>query len=474
MINAGGRDFRWAVPGELGYDDSGLESNHVVMARRHIAWLEKELPAWIREGLVSEAGAEALRARYRGDRTEGRNWALTIFGILGGLLIGTGIITILANNWEELGRGARTVVALLPMLAAQSLAVFVFRRNLRSSTAWKEGVAAFWVMALGAALSLIWQTYHLPHEWTQFFMLWALLSLPVVYLMDSLAGMTLYLVAASVWGLSEVTAFGSRATVHFYWMLLAAAVPMAVMRRRAAVESAGTAFVFWLLAAGLCVGTAGSLVALSPGGDELVILAIALVGAVAVGISRSAFQRLSHPWKDPFGIVGGLTIVILALALSFGTPWTSMPDAELGLWIFLGVAAIFWVGCSVPVARAGRPGPAGLLLLAFPVVLTVDLLLSAGGGEVAELIYNGYLLVLGILLICDGARSASLSIANAGLVVVAVHLIVRLFDSDIPFTLKGILFIVVGAGFLGANYAIVKKRREKGSGPRVTPTPSSS
>lgn len=444
------------------------------MARRHLAWLEKELPDWVRDGLISEEGAQALRARYAQDHGEGRNWALTIFSILGGLLIGTGIITILANNWEELGRGARTVIALLPLLAAQALAVFVFRGNLRSSMAWREGVGAFWVMAIGVALSLIWQTYHLPNEWTQFFFLWALLSLPVVYLMNSLAAVALYLLAASIWGLSELEVFGGRSTVHLYWMLLAAAIPMAVMRRRASVESAGSTFVFWLLAIGVCVGSGGSLAALSYGDGELVVLAVSLVAAVAVGISRVAFQRVSHPWKDPFGMLGGLTIFILALALSFESPWSSLPDATPGLWIFVGVAAVAWVGLSVQVVRKRTSGPAGLVLLASPLVVLVDLVLSTGDADLAVILYNGYLLALGVLLIWDGARCERLSVANAGLVVVAVHLLVRLFDSDIPFTVKGILFILVGVGFLGANYAIVKRRRGKHPVPPPSTTPPSS
>jgi hypothetical protein len=100
--------------------------------------------------------------------------------------------------------------------------------------------------------------------------------------------------------------------------------------------------------------------------------------------------------------------------------------------------------------------------------------IASHGGDIAAFFYNGYLLALGVLLIWDGARCASLSLANAGLLVVAVHLLVRLFDSDIPFTLKGILFILVGVGFLGANFAIVKRRRQTRSDAPEPPTSTSS
>ena len=331
-------------------------------------------------------------------------------------------------------------------------------------------------MALGAALSLIWQTYHLPSEWTLFFLLWALLSLPVVYLMDSLVAMALYLVVASVWSLSAVDVFHGSETVNFYWVLLGAAVPMAVMRRRADADSAGSAFVFWLLAMSLCVGTGVSLAALSHGSDDLIALIIALVATSAVAVSRLAFHQLTQPWKDPFGLFGGLTIFILALVLSFESPWGSNLEGEIGSWLFTGVAAVIWLGLSWLVLQGGRMGPVGILLLAFPVVLLADLAFSMVSfrGDIAVFLYNLYLLALGVLLIWDGARRASLSLANAGLLVVAVHLLVRLFDSDIPFTLKGILFILVGVGFLGANFAIVKKRRQTRSDVPEPPTTTSS
>lgn len=417
-----------------------------------------------------------LRARYPEDRAEGRNWALTIFSILGGLLIGTGVITIFATNWDELGRGARTVVALLPMLVAQALAVHIYRRRLLDSLAWREGVATFWVVALGAALSLIWQTYHLPSEWTLFFLLWALLSLPVVYLLDSLAAVFLYLLTASVWSLSTIELFGSSVNTHFYWVLLAAAVPMALMRRKTDADSASSALAFWLLAAACWVGTGASLASLARDDGDGVVLVIALTASAFVAISCAAFRPVSRAAKDPFGLLGGLCIFGMALILSFDSPGGGLFDMAAGMGIFSGIVILIWLGFSALVIRGGAWTPVDILLIAFPLLVFVDQLLSLvmGGGDLLAILYNGYLIALGVLLIRDGARRSSLSRANAGLVVVAILLLVRLFDSDISFTLKGILFILVGVGFLAGNIAIVgRRRRALAAAPSPTIPPAS-
>src|SRR5205807_1373248 len=89
-----------------------------------------------------------------------RNWALVSFAVLGGILIGSGIILVLAHNWEDLTRPMRTVIAMLPMVVAQGLAAWVILRRTESK-AWREGVGAYWSASIGASIALVAQTYNL-------------------------------------------------------------------------------------------------------------------------------------------------------------------------------------------------------------------------------------------------------------------------------------------------------------------------
>ncbi len=59
----------------------------------------------------------------------------------GALLIGAGIILMLAHNWEDLSRPVRAALSFLPLLLAQGLAGWALVRR-PESLAWREGTGA--------------------------------------------------------------------------------------------------------------------------------------------------------------------------------------------------------------------------------------------------------------------------------------------------------------------------------------------
>ena len=72
------------------------------MRNREVRWLYTEIPTWVRSGILSEEGAERLRALY-GEPEGGRirNVALIICAIPGSVLVRSGIILLFADNWSE-------------------------------------------------------------------------------------------------------------------------------------------------------------------------------------------------------------------------------------------------------------------------------------------------------------------------------------------------------------------------------------
>ncbi len=67
-------------------------------------WITQVLPELVREGLITADQAERIRARYAADPQRSGNRMLLVFAILGSLLVGLGIILIIAHNWDELRR----------------------------------------------------------------------------------------------------------------------------------------------------------------------------------------------------------------------------------------------------------------------------------------------------------------------------------------------------------------------------------
>ena len=80
------------------------------MRRKYIEWLYKELPVLVKEGVLTEDNAGRVR-EYYGEikKDSGLTIALIIFSIIGSLLIGSGIILLLAHNWQELPRSSRAM-----------------------------------------------------------------------------------------------------------------------------------------------------------------------------------------------------------------------------------------------------------------------------------------------------------------------------------------------------------------------------
>ncbi|MEX1133118.1 MAG: DUF2157 domain-containing protein, partial [Flavobacteriales bacterium] len=72
--------------------------------------LSEALPELQREGLLSAEQAARIQKHYATSSEEGGNRMLLLFGILGALLIGLGIILVVAHNWDELSRTLRTVL----------------------------------------------------------------------------------------------------------------------------------------------------------------------------------------------------------------------------------------------------------------------------------------------------------------------------------------------------------------------------
>ena len=134
------------------------------MSQKHVQWLFEELPTLVSKRVLPTEAAERVR-RYYNDRdsasgARGRSRAVIVFSILGAALVGSGIILLLAHNWDQLSRVVRTALSFAPLVCAQALAAWVLWQR-RNSTAWREGVGTALTLAIGASISLIAQTYNI-------------------------------------------------------------------------------------------------------------------------------------------------------------------------------------------------------------------------------------------------------------------------------------------------------------------------
>ncbi len=232
------------------------------MSNRNVRWLYDELPRLVGSGILSDDAAGRLREHYgEPPAGGGRRVALIVFSILASMLIGAGIIMLLANNWEGLSRPVRTVLALAPLVVTQALACWIVATG-RDGAAWREGVSTFLCMSVAASIALIGQTYHIPGDLGSFLLTWMVLTLPLVYLFRATAPCLIYLTGITSWA-GYAQSEGGQAIL--FWLLLAAVLPRVVMAARKNRYSAESGVMGWGLILCLCVATGITLEKVMPG-----------------------------------------------------------------------------------------------------------------------------------------------------------------------------------------------------------------
>ncbi|HXT51845.1 MAG TPA: DUF2157 domain-containing protein, partial [Thermoanaerobaculia bacterium] len=288
-----------------------------VLQSAHIRWLREQLPRLVEGGVLDQAAADRMAAHFGAeDAARGRRLVMVLFGTLGALLVGGGIILLIAHNWDELGRPVRTALSVLPLLVALGLAAWVLLRN--RGEGWHEAVGALWTLAIGAAISLIAQTYHLPGDFSAFMRLWLLMALPIVYVLESTtAGLLWYLGL-----LAFVVPWNAADRPLLFWALLAGAVPFLVRRWTRRAEAAGTEMLTWAFAIAVAWGGVAAFSRLEDFWGPLAItlgLALWTGGVIADG----------RRWARPLRWVGALAGLGVACPLSYAGGWRGIDHVNV-------------------------------------------------------------------------------------------------------------------------------------------------
>lgn len=426
------------------------------------------------DGVVDEATADRLRARFpEPSSLSGSRLAIIVCALFAALLIGSGVILLLAHNWENLGRPARTLIAILPLAASQGLAGWVIARR-GESTAWREGSATLVVLALAAAMALVDQTYHTGDDLESFLWRWSLLMAPLPWLLNSTSAAMIFLASLTWWAGAAKT---ERLEVIWLWPLALAVVPHCISVLRSDRRGLRAANLQWACAVFLCVAAAVGLEWRVPGLWILVytgLFALMIAGGTAGRRDEEAL------WRRPFEVVGAAGSIVLWLILSFDEPWKNIGwnhihDDDR----FHEAASLFDVVLAVGLPLAALAVVALVLdrrryslqvvwTLSVPLVAVLWPWVAASESTdirwVAALAFNLLLFGVGIATIVSGIRSQHLGTVNLGMVVIAGLVVVRFFDSEFGFVAKGLAFIIIGAGFLVANVVLSRrlKRAEKG------------
>lgn len=435
------------------------------MKEKNIKWLYEELPGLISKGILTQETAQQIR-KYYGEPEE-RNWLrimLAIFGTLGSILIGSGIILIFAKNWDALSVPARTVLSFTPLIISQVLGIYVILKK-RDSMAWREGVSAFITLAVGAAISLVGQTYNISGDRTVFALTWMLLIVPLVYIFDAVTPSLFYLAGITFWAGFEQSDGGYAV---LYWGLLAILIPYTIKAFRKN-ESNRSILLLWALSLNLCVSIGIVLEKVLPG---LWIVIYSSFFAVLYLLEKAFGNKNDSIDRMPFNVVGTMGILVVSILFTFRGFWDHIGwlryrhEArfnDLAGIVDYALVAMLLSGAVYLFIRNLKSKNVFTQIFGFAAILSAVCYMVAAliqDGSIPVILYNIYVFALGLSTIVNGIRKKHMGITNGGMLVISTLIIVRFFDTEMSFLLKGLSFIAVGIGFIISNAVLIKKQKE--------------
>jgi uncharacterized membrane protein len=415
----------------------------------------KDINELVQAGVISNKEAGNIRDYYRDKGELSNNRLFIVFGILGAILVGLGFILIIAHNWDEISKIAKTSFAFLPLLLGQILCGFTLIKK-RDSVVWKEGTTAFLFFAVGAVISLVSQIYNIPGNLGSFLLLWMLLCLPLIYIMRSSVASLLYLIGITYYACETGYWSFHSAGTYLYWLLLLGVLPHYYHLYTKKSGSNFMTFHNWIITLSIVI----SLGTVTDRTGELMYISyFSLFGLFSL-MGKSQFFDLQNTRNNAYKIVGSLGTIGLLLALSFDWFWMELRTGDLMYTYAIGSPEFF--------AAVILTLSAGVLLFFqqvkinltdFVFALFVPIFFLGQVSIIAVVLINVLVFMIGIFKIIEGVKKDHLGIVNYGLLIITALIVCRFFDTDLSFIFRGILFVLVGVGFFLTNYRMLKKRK---------------
>lgn len=424
------------------------------MDKKAVAWLYRQLPVLVAKEIITAESAERLKQHYGPvEGSTGTKTFLLVFGVIGALLIGLGIILILAHNWEQLTRLNRLIISLGLLVLTQIISGWV-RWYKRDSVIWREAAATLQLLMIGAALALVGQTYHLVEDIDSFLLVWMLLSLPLIYLLNSGAAAVLYIIGITNWaagGYFDVSK-------QFVWVLLGSIGPYYYGLLKNNRYTNTFAILSWVLL--ICFYICFN-AAFSNHLERLSFLIYSALFALTYLAGKLWFAGQEQSGRLPFTAVGVAGSLIITFILTFNHVWHYFIDRDRypvtdGAYGLVLVLLVLVTAGIVKLAKERQDWRFALL----PYVIALAYIVQSFDSSQlsAPVIMNGCMLGLSISIITAGVRRCRIGVVNLGMVLIAALIMARFFDVDVSFIVRGVVFVLIGIGFLVANVVLVRRK----------------
>ena len=422
----------------------------------------KELSELVNAQVITEDTAERIKSYYSGQVSHSTSRLFVVFGILGALLVGMGLVLIIAHNWDALPKVVKLAIGLLPLLLGQVTAGILILNKSENRTL-REGTGAFLVAAVAISISIVSQVYNIEGNLGNFLLVWMALTLPIVYVLRSSMASLLY-ISGITWYACEVSYFNyPHGHAWWYWLLFVMILPFYYFEfLKNGFKNNFFYFQSWLLALSLtvCLG-----VFVDKHGELIMIAYMCLFSAFVILSEWQAFDT-GRVISNAYLVIGSLGVVISLLILSFDFYWSELDDSSSehfteGIEFIVSIVTAVTTSVLLLIGLRGK-SLSEINSKSFAFIVFIFLFfIGMTAPTMAQLLINIVVLVFAVNTIRNGAKRNHLGILNYGLLIMTALILCRFFDTNFSFVIRGLLFISVGVGFFAANYYMVKRRKRQ-------------
>ena len=384
---------------------------------------------------------------------------ITVFSILGSLLLGVGITILLVALWEKFPIAGKAMVSFLPMVFGQAAAIYTYVKK-RDNVIWCESASMLWAIGVSATVGMFSSILDLRIGALNCLLIDAVLIIPVIWFFNAVTPLAFYYCAAisGVFGVYDIVNNGLIASILLIILLLPGI--MFTYKNTRKNEENRFYYCIWISVIASIAGAVCCGILLESG--LIIILSALFVCLFALNKKDS--------WSSPFylfGIAGSAIVSVTSTRLSlfeeYWEEWDKIFTPE-HLACLVICALLFAVGFIAGEKNfEGNPTKSAFCVLGVLNTVLGVLISCFGVSMVLSLGFYAVTISQAIVLIVKGAQEKKYFSLNIGLIMLIALMFASMSIFYMDLLVVGFMFVISGAALFVANFYITRKikREEK-------------
>jgi uncharacterized membrane protein len=189
--------------------------------------LRKELPTWAEKGWITPGADEAILNHVATEK-HGVRFLTFALSVLGVLLLGSGVITYFAANWDVMSKLSKLCLLFGSMWGAFMLAGYLLPAKRAPHIG--QAIVLLAIILFGTNIMLIAQTYHIDSHYPNGILMWTLGGLLTAYLLAAQPALIAAIALSVLW--TGMESFGFDRPIHAWFLLVWGSFLPIIFRRK--------------------------------------------------------------------------------------------------------------------------------------------------------------------------------------------------------------------------------------------------